>query len=111
LGALVGQVVVVASQVASQEKSIQAFLEPALRNNPCYPGTHMILGIQYSQFRELGPSCLLAGYGFVPAYGNLTMVPKVTSPTKAFSGKRLKLITNDSFSADKLSSSWQVSTT
>lgn len=39
------------------------------------------------------------------------MVPYVTSPTKACSGRRLKLITNDSFNADKLSSSWQVSTT
>ena len=39
------------------------------------------------------------------------MVPKVTNPTKAFSGSRLKLMTRDSFRADKLSSSWQVSTT
>jgi hypothetical protein len=39
------------------------------------------------------------------------MVPNVTSPTSAFSGKRLKLITSDSLSADKLSSSWHVSTT
>lgn len=39
------------------------------------------------------------------------MVPNVTRPTSAFSGKRLKLIIRDSFKADKLSSSWQVSTT
>jgi hypothetical protein len=48
------------------------------------------------------------------AYHNgveLTMVPKVIKPTKAFSGRRLKLITSESFSADRLSSSWQVSTT
>jgi hypothetical protein len=40
-----------------------------------------------------------------------TIVPYVIKPTKALSGRRLKLITNDSLSADKLSSSWQVSTT
>lgn len=39
------------------------------------------------------------------------MVPKVIKPTRAFSGSKLKLMTRDSFSADKLSSSWQVSTT
>jgi len=39
------------------------------------------------------------------------MVPNVTSPTSAFSGKRLKLMTRDSLSADRLSSSWHVSTT
>ena len=39
------------------------------------------------------------------------MVPKVINPTRAFSGNRLKLIIRDSFKADKLSSSWQVSTT
>jgi hypothetical protein len=44
-------------------------------------------------------------------YRNHTIVPKVTRPTKEFSGKRLKLMINESFSADKLSSSWQVSTT
>lgn len=71
----------------------------------------MTLGIQYSQSRELGPSCLSARYKLVLARGNRTIVPKVTRPTRAFSGKRLKLRTNDSFSADKLSSSWQVSTT
>ena len=38
-------------------------------------------------------------------------MPNVTKPTRAFSGRRLKLITRDSFNADKLSSSWQVSTT
>jgi hypothetical protein len=38
-------------------------------------------------------------------------VPNVTRPTRAFSGNRLRLKINDSFSADKLSSSWQVSTT
>lgn len=43
--------------------------------------------------------------------GLVTIVPNVTSPTRAFSGKRLKLITRDSFRADKLSSSWHVSTT
>ena len=41
----------------------------------------------------------------------LTIVPKVTSPTKAFSGNKLRLITRDSLSAAKLSSSWHVSTT
>jgi hypothetical protein len=40
-----------------------------------------------------------------------TIVPKVINPTRAFSGRRLKLMTSDSFSAFKLSSSWQVSTT
>ena len=40
-----------------------------------------------------------------------TIVPKVISPTKAFCGSRLKLITSDSFKAFKLSSSWHVSTT
>jgi hypothetical protein len=39
------------------------------------------------------------------------MVPNVTNPTRAFSGRRLKLMTRDSLSALKLSSSWQVSTT
>ncbi len=34
-----------------------------------------------------------------------TMVPNVTRPTKAFGGRRLKLITRESFSAFKLSSS------
>ena len=43
--------------------------------------------------------------------GSLTIVPNVTKPTSAFSGSRLKLMTRDSFNADKLSSSWQVSTT
>jgi hypothetical protein len=40
-----------------------------------------------------------------------TIVPNVTKPTSEFSGRRLKLITSDSFRAFKLSSSWQVSTT
>lgn len=40
-----------------------------------------------------------------------TIVPNVIKPTRAFSGKRLKLIIRDSFNAVKLSSSWQVSTT
>lgn len=39
------------------------------------------------------------------------MVPYVIRPTSAFSGRRLRLITKDSFSAARLSSSWQVSTT
>jgi hypothetical protein len=39
------------------------------------------------------------------------MVPKVMSPTRAFSGNRLKLMIRDSFRAAKLSSSWHVSTT
>lgn len=39
------------------------------------------------------------------------MVPYVMRPTKAFSGKRLRLIIRLSFSAERLSSSWQVSTT
>ena len=42
---------------------------------------------------------------------DITIVPKVTNPTRAFSGSRLRLITRDSFNADRLSSSWQVSTT
>lgn len=40
-----------------------------------------------------------------------TIVPNVMSPTKAFGGRRLRLITRESFSAFKLSSSWHVSTT
>jgi hypothetical protein len=39
------------------------------------------------------------------------MVPNVISPTRAFSGSKLRLITSDSFRAARLSSSWQVSTT
>lgn len=42
---------------------------------------------------------------------NPTIVPKVINPTKAFAGKRDKLIIKVSFKAFKLSSSWQVSTT
>ena len=41
---------------------------------------------------------------------NHTIVPNVIRPTRAFGGRRLRLITNESFSAFKLSSSWQVST-
>jgi len=40
-----------------------------------------------------------------------TVVPKVIRPANAFSGRRLRLITKDSFRAARLSSSWQVSTT
>lgn len=40
-----------------------------------------------------------------------TMVPKVTKPTRAYCGSRLKLMMIESLSAFRLSSSWQVSTT
>src|SRR5450756_331579 len=97
LGASVVQAVAAACQVATQGMSIQAFLEPALQNSPCCLGTHMTLDIRYSQFRELGPACLSARNELFLARGSRTIVPKVTSPTKAFSGNRLKLKTNDSF--------------
>jgi hypothetical protein len=42
---------------------------------------------------------------------SLTIVPYVIRPTRAVSGRRLKLITKDSFNAFRLSSSWHVSTT
>jgi hypothetical protein len=71
----------------------------------------MTLGIRYSQFRELGPSTCQLTIGLSFHAEAHTIVPKVTNPTRAFSGRRLKLRTKDSLSADKLSSSWQVSTT
>jgi len=38
-------------------------------------------------------------------------VPKVIKPTNAYGGRRLRLMIIESFSAFRLSSSWQVSTT
>jgi hypothetical protein len=71
----------------------------------------MILDIPCNQFRELEPRKAFISNLHDTERDELTIVPKVTNPTRAFSGKRLKLMTRDSFNADRLSSSWQVSTT
>ena len=63
----------------------------------------MTLGTRCSQFRELGPSTYQLTVSLFQV--TRTIVPNVTNPTRAFSGRRLKLKTKDSLSADKLSSS------
>ena len=58
--------------------------------------------------------CLLHVSSLMPFYaqiGLLTIVPNVINPTRALGGSNDKLMTKDSFSVFKLSSSWQVSTT
>ena len=71
----------------------------------------MILDIPRSQSHELVPSISVSWESTPQASMLLTIVPNVTKPTKAFSGRRLKLMTRDSLSEFRLSSSWHVSTT